>query len=400
MYIFKAGVVGAGTMGAEIAQVIGFSGLPVVLKDVDGAALARGMERARAIYQRRVERGRMTPQEMASRLDLITPTLDYADFHDVDLVIEAVPERLPLKLAVFRDLDRFTPPTAILASNTSALSISAMAAATGRPHRVVGLHFFNPASVMKLVEVVAGRETSSETLDTAIAFAESLRKLPVRVRECPGFLVNRVLLAAMAEVLRYQEEAGADPARVDAVLHARAGVPMGPFTLADMLGLDVVLDVAETLEAAYGERMRPTRWLRDLVAAGHLGVKTGRGFYAYTETGEAVADRSSGGVPDEDDLVERFQAAQFLEACRCLAEGVASARDIDLAMRAGAGLPSGPLARADEDGLDVVQARLARLAARHGDRFAVPALLERLVAEGRLGRASGRGFHEYEGAGG
>lgn len=399
MYIFKAGVVGAGTMGGEIAQVISFSGLPVVLKDVDATALARGMERARAIYQRRVDRGRMTPQEMASRLDLITPTLEYTGFQDVDLVIEAVPERLPLKLAVFRDLDRCTPPTAILASNTSALSISAMADATGRPHRVVGLHFFNPASVMKLVEVVAGRATSQETIDTAVAFAESLRKLPVRVRECPGFLVNRILLAAMAEVLRYQEETGADPARVDAVLHARAGVPMGPFTLADMLGLDVVLDVAQTLEAAYGERMRPTRWLRDLVAAGHLGVKTGRGFYAYTETGEALPGAVAGAVPDEEDLVHRFQAAQFLEACRCLAEAVASARDIDLALRAGAGLATGPLAAADEEGLEVVQARLAGLVARHGSRFAPPPLLERLLADGRRGRASGRGFHEYGGAG-
>ncbi|MBC7339748.1 MAG: 3-hydroxyacyl-CoA dehydrogenase family protein [Firmicutes bacterium] len=282
MYIFKAAVVGAGAMGAEIAQVISWSGLPVVLKDVDQAMLDRGMERIRGIYQRRVDRGRMTRDEMEQKMALITPTLTYDGFGDVDLVVEAVPEKMDLKKRVFAELDRATPSTAILASNTSALSITEMAAATSRPQRVVGLHFFYPAAVMKLVEVIAGRETSEETLDTAVEFVESLRKLPVRVKECPGFLVNRILLAAMMQVIHFQHETGAPYEEVDAVVKEKAGAPMGPFTLADTLGLDVVLDVCKTLETL-GPRFAAPAHFENMIKEGKLGVKSGQGFYTYTK---------------------------------------------------------------------------------------------------------------------
>lgn len=403
MYIFKAAVVGAGTMGGEIAQVISWSGLPVVLKDVDQAALDRGMKTARSIYQRRVDRGRMTEAEMRSKLDLIVPTLSYDDFGDVDFVIEAVPENVELKKRVFAELDQVTPSTTILASNTSSLSISEMAAATRRPQRVVGFHFFNPASVMKLIEVIAGRETSAETMDDAVAFAESLRKIPVRVKECPGFLVNRILSAGMVEVLRFQEETGAPYDAIDRVVQERGLAPMGPFTLADMLGLDVVVEVGKVLEAAYGPRFALTPGIRALVEQGQLGTKTGRGFYVYTGASleAAAVPPGPGAVPSDLDpslatqLVDRFTLAPFAEACRCLEEGIASAKDIDLAMRAGAGLPEGPLAGADQAGLDVTLAKLERLQAAHGENFAPTETLRRLVAEGRLGRKVGRGFFEY-----
>jgi len=282
MYIFKAAVIGAGTMGAEIAQVISWSGLPVVLKDVDQKFVDRGMEKIKAIYDRRVKSGKMSQGEADSKLALVIPATDYREFKDVDIVIEAVPEKLDLKKRVFAELDQVCPSTTILASNTSALSISEMASATRRPPRVVGLHFFFPASVMKLVEVIAGRETSEETMDTAVEFIESLRKLPVRVKECPGFLVNRVLMASMTEVLKFQEETQTPYAEIDELMKAKGGVPMGPFTLSDTLGLDIALDVAYTLEKAYGERFSPTRSLVDLVKAGNLGTKTGKGFYNYT----------------------------------------------------------------------------------------------------------------------
>ncbi|MEW6399509.1 MAG: 3-hydroxyacyl-CoA dehydrogenase family protein [Bacillota bacterium] len=282
MYIFKAAVVGAGAMGAEIAQVISWSGLPVVLKDVDQAMLDRGVERIRGIYQRRVDRGRMSTAEMDQKMALVTPTLSYDGFGDVDLVVEAVPEKMDLKKRVFAELDRATPSTAILASNTSALSITEMAAATSRPQRVVGMHFFYPAAVMKLVEVIAGRETSEETLDTAVEFAESLRKLPVRVKECPGFLVNRILLAAMMQVIHFQHETGAPYEEVDAVVKEKAGVPMGPFSLTDTLGLDVVLDVCRTLETL-GPRFAAPAHFENMIKEGRLGVKSGQGFYTYTK---------------------------------------------------------------------------------------------------------------------
>ncbi|MHB8928611.1 MAG: 3-hydroxyacyl-CoA dehydrogenase family protein [Bacillota bacterium] len=282
MYIFKAAVIGAGTMGAEIAQVISWSGLPVVLKDVDQKFVDRGMEKIKAIYGRRVKSGKMSQGEADSKLALVIPAVDYKEFKDVDIVIEAVPEKMELKKKIFAELDQVCPSTTILASNTSALSISEMAAATRRAPRVVGLHFFFPASVMKLVEVIAGRETSDETMDTAVEFTESLRKLPVRVRECAGFLVNRVLMASMTEVLKFQEETNTPYSEVDELMKAKGGVPIGPFSLSDTLGLDIALDVAYTLEKAYGERFTPTRSLVDLVKAGNLGTKTGKGFYNYT----------------------------------------------------------------------------------------------------------------------
>jgi 3-hydroxyacyl-CoA dehydrogenase len=281
MYVFKAGVIGAGAMGAEIAQVISWSGLPVVLKDVDQAFLDKGMARIRAIYQRRVTSGRMSQGDADAKVAMVTPTLSYADFADVDLVIEAVPEKMELKKQIFADLDAVLPSMSIIASNTSALSITEMAEATRRRNRVVGLHFFYPAAVMKLVEVIACKYTDEDAMDTAVEFSEGLRKLPVRVKECPGFLVNRILMAAMGQVLLFGEETGLPKPEMDAVLKERTGIPMGPYGLADTLGLDIVLDVARTLEVL-GPRFAPPRSLVDLVAQGKLGVKSGEGFYPYT----------------------------------------------------------------------------------------------------------------------
>src|SRR5215469_2129288 len=283
MYIFKCAVVGAGAMGGEIAQVISWAGLPVILKDVDQKALDHGIVTARGVYERRVKAGKLTQAEMDEKMALITPTLAYDDFGDVDFVIEAVPEKLELKQKVFAELDKICQSTAILASNTSALSITALGAATKRPAQVVGFHFFNPASVMKLIEVIAGQQTSKDTIDTAVSFAEELRKLPVRVKEAAGFVVNRVLMASMVEVIKARAELGIDHETVDKIAVERAGVPMGPFLLSDMLGLDIAADVAATLEKAYGPRFAAPKELAELVAAGNLGVKTGKGFYSHTK---------------------------------------------------------------------------------------------------------------------
>lgn len=281
----KAGVVGAGTMGAEIAQAISFAELPVVLVDVSAEALARGRERIEAIYQRRVERGRMTQSQADDRVSLIQFGQDLALLADCDLVIEAVPENLELKQALVERLDAVVSPLCVLGSNTSALSITAMAKASRHPERVLGLHFFFPASVMRLVEVVRGEATSAETVETAVSFVADIRKIPVRVKECPGFVVNRVLMAAMAEVLRYQEESGAGFAEVDGAVLAAGLVPMGPFGLADQLGLDIVHEVQATLTAAYGDRFAGGEAVAERVATGALGVKSGRGFYDYSGGG-------------------------------------------------------------------------------------------------------------------
>jgi 3-hydroxyacyl-CoA dehydrogenase len=277
MFVFKAAVVGAGTMGGEIAQTIASADLPVVLKDVDSVRLDDGIEKARSLWQARVDDGKLEPAELA----LISPTETYDQFGDVDFVVEAVPERMEIKQAVFAELDEVVPGHAILASNTSALSITEMGESTARADRVVGLHFFYPASVMRLVEVVEGEDTSEETAQAAASFAQAIRKLPIRCGEAPGFVVNRILNSAASELWRVQEENGIDVEELDRLVTESKAAPTGPFFLADLLGLDTVLHIAEHLHQSYGDRLYVHRQMRALVDAGNLGTKTGKGFYDH-----------------------------------------------------------------------------------------------------------------------
>ncbi len=268
-------------MGADIAYVIASAGVPVVLRDVDAAQLDRARQHVSDLWNTRVKRGKMTASQAADRLANMRFSQDPQDLADVSLAIEAVSERMEVKKSVFRELDRVLPPLALIASNTSALSISELAAVTGRAKRVVGMHFFYPAHMMKLVEVIAGEETARETIAAVMQFSEEIRKIPVKVKECPGFVVNRVLMAAMAEVLRFKEETGVDAADIDQAVTRGGLAPMGPLRLADALGLDVAWEVANTLSAAYGERFRPSQEFASLIAAGHYGIKSGQGFYSY-----------------------------------------------------------------------------------------------------------------------
>jgi 3-hydroxyacyl-CoA dehydrogenase len=282
MFVFKAAVVGAGTMGGEIAQTIASAGIPVVLKDVDQRYVEIGLSKARSILQGRVDAGRLDPEEMERQYALIEGTTDYEGFGDVDFVVEAVPERIELKQAVFAELDAATPGHAILASNTSALSITEIGDATTRPEKVVGLHFFYPASVARVVEVVEGEYTDPETAQAAASFAQQIKKTPIRCGELPGFIVNRILNAAMSEVFRFQVETGAEYTAIDSALRDAKAAPIGPFALSDLLGLDTVLHVADFLEESYGDRFFVHPQLRELVAAGNLGSKTGKGFYEHS----------------------------------------------------------------------------------------------------------------------
>lgn len=281
MYVKKVAVVGAGTMGADICYTIATRGIPVVLRDVDTAQLDRAKHHIEELFEGRVATKKMTAEEARDRLSFITFSSRLEDLEGVTVAIEAVTEQMSVKEAVFRELDRVLSPMAIIASNTSALSISHLAAITGRPDRVAGMHFFYPAHMMKLVEVIAGEHSSVETLATIRGLAEEIRKIPVRVKECPGFVVNRVLMASMAEVLRFKEEHGLAAAEIDQAITDTKLAPMGPFVLADALGLDVAYEVAEHLTLELGERFRPSQELKTLVAEGHWGMKTGRGFYSY-----------------------------------------------------------------------------------------------------------------------
>src|SRR3954454_11320309 len=290
MFVFKAAVVGAGVMGGEIAQVIASADIPVVLKDVDQKFVDAGLNKAREVTEGQVARlakkGKITEDaakdQVERTLGLISGTTSYDDFGDVDFVIEAVPEKMEIKHAVFADLDAATPGHAILASNTSGLSITEIGDATNRPDKVVGFHFFWPASFMRLIEVIEGEETSPDTVQAAANFAQAIRKMPIRAAECPGFVVNRILTSTAAEIWRYQDETGTDPEALDEHIKEAAGMPMGPFRVADMSGLDTVVKVARDMRDAYGDRFYVHRGMEELVEAGDLGAKSGKGFYEHS----------------------------------------------------------------------------------------------------------------------
>jgi len=405
MYIYKTAVIGAGAMGAEIAQAITVSGIPVLLKDVDRARVDQGLEAIRKIYQRRVDRGKMTPEELEQKLALVTGVTDNDGFKDVDLVIEAVPERLELKQQIFRDLDRLTPDSAILASNTSSLSISALGGVTKRPHKVIGMHFFYPAHIMKLVEVIPGLETSEETTGDILGFAEGLRKLPVRVNECPGFLVNRILMPYLNEAAFSAQEGAAAPRQIDEAM-VEFGFPMGPFTLVDNLGFDVCREVVNVLLDAYGSRMEPAAIWERLYALKRYGTKAGAGFYLYGERAGApdpdldrvIQELRAGRTAPSEFAVNRVVLPMINEAIRCLEEHVCTAADVDLAVIAGLGFPQakgGILHYADEVGLDTVLAELERFTKAYGERFWPSPLLKRKVAAGHLGQRTKKGFFDY-----
>jgi enoyl-CoA hydratase/3-hydroxyacyl-CoA dehydrogenase len=398
VFVFKAAVVGAGTMGGEIAQVIASAGIPVVLKDVKQEFVDLGLRKAEEVTKAQlgnlVRKEKISEEQAAEQsaqiLGRITPTTEYEGFGDVDFVIEAVPERMQIKQAVLAELDACTPGHAILASNTSALAISEMALATSRPDKVVGFHFFYPASMMRLVEIVEGEDTSAETMQVATTFAQAIRKLPITCGEEPGFVVNRILNSAISEVWRMQEEGGLSIKAIDDAVAASRVAPMGPFFLTDLLGLDTVLHVAQHLRDSYGDSFYVHQGMVALVQAGELGAKAGKGFY---ENGEP---RSGGETSfDADELAQRFVLKAFVEACLVLEDGMATVRDIDLGMMAGAGLIPPPFARADQTGLDVLLQQLETATAEWGERFAPPLILRRLVAQGRLGAKTGQGFFAY-----
>ena len=310
-------------------------------------------------------------------------------------MIEAVPEKIEIKQAVFAELDAATPGHAILASNTSSLSITEIGEATLRPEKVVGFHYFYPASIMPLIEIVEGEETAAETVGAAVTFAQAIRKQPITCAEVPGFVVNRILNAGISEVWREQEEKKLSIKQIDEGVGAAGVVPIGPYRLVDLLGLDTVLHVAEHLAESYGyERFYVPKGMQRLVGERKLGAKTGgEGF--FNPDGEPNIEGD--GEPDVAELVELLSLKTFIEACLVLEEGVATHRDIDFGMMAGAGLDPRrgllpPFMKADVEGLDKILERLENAAERHGERFTPPTILRRLVAQGRLGTAERAGL--------
>lgn len=349
--IKKIGILGAGVMGGEIAYVAAQAGLPVVIKDIEQEFLDAGVEKVRQVFSFKVRRRRMTQEDMDAALELVEATLEYAPLADAGLVIEAAPEDMKLKKRVFAELEEACREDAILASNTSALSITEIATACKQRGRVAGMHFFNPVSMMKLVEVIRGRETDGATVDAICDLSEKLGKAPVVCADSAGFIVNRLLCAAMIEAIRCEREGILGRGWIDnALVKPDAGLPVGLFRMADQLGIDLLYKVMNILEGAFGERMAVPAEISELYGAGELGLKTGRGFYDYSA---GRPPKPEGPEPDEETkklIVARVLGGVVDEAKRMATEGVAGEDDIDRAMRFGALFKKPPFEYAREAG--------------------------------------------------
>lgn len=397
--INSAAVIGGGTMGVGIALCFANAGVPVKLLEINEEALHRGLQRARDTYAASVKRGSLTEDAMEKRLKLVEGVTEYAALADVDVVVEAVFEEMGVKQQVFEQLDAVCKPGAILASNTSSLDLNAIAAFTKRPEDVVGLHFFSPANVMRLLEVVRGEKTSHEVLATAMAIGKKLKKVSVVVGVCDGFVGNRMVFQYGREAEFLLEE-GATPQQVDGALR-NFGMAMGPFAMRDLSGLDIGQAIRKRQRAALPAHLDFPTVSDKLCAAGMLGQKTGAGYYRY-EPGNRTplenpelapmleaASREKGierRELDEQYIVERCIFALVNEGAKILEEGIAQrSSDIDIIYLNGYGFPpfrGGPMFYADSVGLDTVLARVKELHARCGDWWKPAPLLEKLAAEG------------------
>ncbi|MFW6153222.1 MAG: 3-hydroxyacyl-CoA dehydrogenase NAD-binding domain-containing protein [Halobacteriota archaeon] len=388
-------VLGAGTMGHGIAELAAMAGYAVNLRDIEEELVMDGYGQIEWSLGKLVEQGRLTDDEADDALDRIEPVVDLAtSVSDADVIIEAVPERFDIKEEVFTTVDDHAPDGAIIASNTSSISITDLSETTSRPEAFCGMHFFNPPIRMPLVEVIAGDHTDEAVLDAVESLAESMNKTPVRVRkDSPGFIVNRVLVPVMNEAAWMVHEGEADVATVDSTAKYGIGMPMATFQLVDVVGIDVAVDVLEYIHETLGEAYEPCPLLLEKIEAGDLGQKTGRGFYDHDDDSgvEIPADAT-------DETVERRLIGMMAnEIAKLRAEDVADLGDIDDAMMLGAGFPEGPSRIADAYGLDVLYEHLTeRFEATGHPRYAPSERLESAAAAGGFRASAEEETTEYE----
>ncbi|MEY9215447.1 3-hydroxyacyl-CoA dehydrogenase [Thermobifida halotolerans] len=386
----KVGVVGLGTMGAGIVEVFAGAGFAVTGVEVNDAALERGRGHLEKSLAKAVAKGKLTEDERRDILGRVTFTTSREDLADADFAVEAVPERMDVKRSVFTDLDRILPSGSILATNTSSLSVTEIAALTNRPGKVIGLHFFNPAPVMKLVEIVGTVVTDPGVLDVATEVVKRLGKTPVAVTDRAGFVANALLVPYLNDAVTVYERGLATREQIDAAVTEAAGFPMGPLTLMDLVGLDVLLDVMDVLwEEFRRPRYAAAPLLRRMVAAGLLGRKSGRGFYDYSVSTPAEQEPTGplaalvGDGAGQVDLAGLLLAPHINDAAHMIGDGYATADDVDTAMRLGCGYPRGLAEMLDERGVKNVTGTLADLAGLGLFTDDVAPLLTLLAARGR-----------------
>ena len=380
------GVIGAGTMGSGIAQVAAQAGHTCFLYDSRRDAVDRAIDGLKAMIPKLVEKGKFTAEEGAGILDRVKPARDLKDLLGCGLVIEAIIEDLAVKKKLFKELERSLSAEAILATNTSSLSVTAIAAACAKPERVIGLHFFNPAPLLPLVEVVPGLATSAENREISAALMTAWGKTPVVCQDTPGFIVNRVARPFYGESIRIYEEGIADMPTIDHAMKSIGGFKMGPFELMDLIGNDINFTVTKTVWESffYDPRYKPSFTQQRLVEAGWLGRKTRRGYYRYDEKGQKINGQPT--TVDQklmEEICWRVLVMLINEAADAVNLGIASREDIDLAMIKGVNYPKGLLRWADEKGLANCLSELDRLQAEYGeDRYRPSPLLRRMVHEG------------------
>jgi enoyl-CoA hydratase/3-hydroxyacyl-CoA dehydrogenase len=391
--IKKAAVVGSGSMGHGIAELLAMIGCEVTMIDISDEFLKKGMEKIKWSLDKFVEKKRIRREDADAALARISTTTNYEQAgKDVNLAIEATPENMELKKKVFATLDSVTPSNAILASNTSTLSITEMGKVTKRSDKVAGMHFFNPPQLMALVEVIKGESTSQETVNTLAELAKKLGKTPVIVRkDMAGFIVNRVLGAVFNEAFWAYKRGEATKEGIDASVKYTGGFPMGWFELADFVGLDIAYEVGNILYKAYSERLKPcTEVIELLVKEGKLGQKTSVGFYDWTKGRPRIPFN----LLDEYD-VDRSWAVAVNEAAWIIHDDVANPEDIDTGMKLGTYWPSGPCEHADRTGVDNVLNKLKELYSKYQMEMYKPCpVMEDYVAKGWTGKKAGRGFYK------
>lgn len=389
----KVAVVGSGAMGHGIAELLAMAGYEVTMIDINDELLTKAIEKIKWSLNKFVEKKRIRREDADATLARIHTTTSYEQAaKDIDLAIEAVPENIELKKKVFSTLDSLAPSHALLASNTSTLSITEMGKATKRPAKVAGMHFFNPPHSMVLVEVIKGEGTSQETINTLSELAKKLGKTPIIVhKDVRGFIVNRILGAVFLEAFWTHQRGEASKEAIDASVKYTGGFPMGWFELADFVGLDIAYEVGKILYEAYGERFKPcTEVVEPLIKEKKFGQKTGVGFYDWTKGRPRIPFN----LLDEYD-VDRSWAVAVNEAAWLIYDDAANPEDIDAGMKLGTYWPSGPCEYADRTGLDVILNKLKELYAKYNMEMYKPCpLLEDYVSKGRLGKKSGGGFYK------
>ncbi len=405
-FVNKAGVLGAGIMGGGITWLFTRKGYPVVMKDISWDAVAKGYEAANKIYKKLQKIRRAKPHEVAMGMHRIHGTLEEKPLADCDVIVEAVVENMEIKKSVLSELEKTVRPDAIICSNTSSLSITEMAEGMKHPERFVGMHFFNPVNRMPLVEIIPGEKTSEETVATIVKLTQKLGKTPIVVKNCAGFLVNRILIPVLNEAGWLLQE-GADMEKIDKI-GLNFGLPMGPFVLADEVGIDVGTKVSLHLESVYGQRMKMPELFNQMCEKKWFGKKSGTGFYTHkgkerklnSGVRALLSSNASGGISDQE-ILDRLILVMVNEAAKCLEEAVVSQPQyLDMGMIMGTGFPpfrGGLLKYADTMGIDTLVNRLEELAKKCGERFMPADLLVSMREKGqKFYPEKVKGSHEQE----